>query len=187
MSTNKVTQVKAKPTVWQEKVKTAPTIRYRGENKNCDEQFARDVITLYLTCKLGYAPIRRILGQKSEKKINSIIRQHGLCRKDPKKSDSSDAQLFCPSSKTISEIDSKLIRDIAKQYGTLESEYVSNMLRTGVWTDEKRTDSWKCPNCGTKYDEKESWDFCPKCGRRINPAKPRKLANIDEVKHNEID
>ena len=165
------------PTVYQEKVKSAHVIRYRGDNKNCDEKFARDVITLYLTCKLGYAPIRRILGKKSERKIGDIIRQHGFGRKSLKAKNNSDTELNCPSSTIISKIDCELIKEIAKDYGTYDDPYVKNMIETGRWKDEKRTRVWKC-KCGQEWED--GWAFCPKCGTRRDPAKTKKLATLPE-------
>lgn len=170
------TKLQKKPTVYQEKVEDSHVMRYRGPHKNCDEKFARDVITLYLTCKLGYAPIRRILGKKSERKISDIIRQHGFGRKNLKASDNSDTELNCPSSKHISELDCKIIKSIASDYGTLNDPYIQEMFRTGTWGDEHRTKVWKC-KCGQVWEE--GWIFCPHCARRRNPTKNKTLLNID--------
>lgn len=173
------TKPDTKPTIYQEKVKGAQIIRYRGQYKNCDEQFARDVITLYVTCKLGLAPIRRVLGQKSEKKIDGIRRQHGLGRKNMLAGDNEDTKLDCPSSKTISQLDVQIIRSIAAQYGTLDDPYVANMLRTGRWKNENRTRVTRC-KCGHTWSEDDV--FCPKCGTRRNPAVPKALAQIGDDK-----
>ena len=29
-------------------------------------------------------------------------------------------------------------------------------------------DTWRCPSCDAAYEEEEKYEFCPKCGQRLD-------------------
>ena len=74
-------------------------------SKNMDPEVARDMITLYVTCGLGYSPIRHILGYTSDKPIENVIRQHRLGRSITKHFGSwKECRLSCPLSKQLDSV-----------------------------------------------------------------------------------
>jgi len=158
----------------QAKVKRARRVVYAGPNQNSDPEIARDVITLYVYCGLGYSPIRHIVGNKNDKKIEDIIRQHMFGRSGV---DGRIGELICPSSNTLNEISTKIIVDMATKYGTIDDDYVHTMLTTGRWKDDPVTSNYHNCDCGYTLDA--DWVFCPNCGRRRKKSRNKKIANID--------
>ena len=155
-------------------------VYYDGPNKKLDNDTGVDIITLYVTCKLGYSPIRHIIGAKNDKIIEDVIRQHRLGRALSKRDDGyKECRLRCPGDNNLDEESTRLITKIASKYGTIEAEYVQTMLASGRWTDDPVTsDNNKCPNCNNILDD-PSYVFCPFCGERRKPAKTKKPVSID--------
>ena len=150
-------------------------VRYRGEKANFTDSLGCDIITLYLTCKLGYAPIRMIMGLSNDSKIERVIYQHKLFRADPDNHDVTDLQ--AESATKIDDIYMPIIKDRINKYNTADHPYIAKMLKTQTWYDldpSKERDliadfEGRCRNCSSKLDPK--WDFCPKCGKRRNVEK----------------
>ena len=57
-------------------------VKYKDNLKLQDQ--ARDIILLYIGAKLGYTPIKHIVGLKSDKLIENVVRQHMFGRQDIK-------------------------------------------------------------------------------------------------------
>ena len=150
-------------------------VQYEGPDPKITHEMGVDILTLYITCKLGYSPIRHIVGCKNDKIIEDVIRQHRLGRSLTRKEDGyKECRLRCPSSEKLDEISTKLIMQIAEKYGTLKDPYIQKMLTTGVWKDDPvGADYYKCKKCG--FDLQEDWTFCPMCQTRIKPPKVKKL------------
>lgn len=144
-------------------------IRYRGQKRHFSDEYGRDIITLYVTCGLGYSPIRMLMGFSTDSKIERVIYQHHIFRTNP--DSHADTDLQAPSNTTIPDVYMPIIRAIANKYGTSDHPYVSTMLETQKWYDlpvSKEQDLLydfqnTCRNCSAKLDPK--WDFCPKCGK----------------------
>lgn len=148
----------------QKKVRHPRRCIYAGEHKNTDITLARDILSLYITCKLGYSPIRHILGLSSDKKVEDVIRQHMLGRKCV---DGSIGELYCPGSATIEECYKGIIQGCIKKYNTQEDPYNKKMMTTGKWTDDPiHKKSNKCPHCNTELQPE--WVACPYCGRNLS-------------------
>lgn len=155
----------------QKKVKSPRRCVYEGENKNTEPDLARDIIVLYITCKLGYSAIRHILDLPSDKKIEDVIRQHMFGRKGV---DGTIGELFCPGSTTLEEVYVPIIKEIVKKYNTGSDPYIVEMLTTGKWSDDPITKQIPyCKNCGKELDPE--WVSCPFCGKSINYGKQIKL------------
>lgn len=150
-------------------------VQYEGPEPKMDPETGVDILTLYITCKLGYSPIRHIVKCKNDKLIEDVIRQHRLGRSLTRKEDGyKECRLRCPSSEKLDEISTKIIMQIAEKHGTLNDDYVRKMLETGTWKDDPvGADYYKCKKCG--YDLQEDWEFCPKCQTRIKAPKVKKL------------
>lgn len=151
-----VTTLGLSPT--QAKVKKPRRVYYDGKKKNCDPELARDIIILYTTCKLGYSPIRHLLGLPNDKKIEDVIRQHMLGRNNV---DGSIGELYCPGSKYIGDIEHQIVKNIASKYRTTDDPYVKDMITHNKWSDDPVVYIPKCPKCG-KVVERE-WIACPFC------------------------
>lgn len=146
----------------QKKVKNPRRCIYDGDKKNTDPELARDIISLYVTCKLGYSPIRHIVGLSSDKKIEDVIRQHMLGRKDV---DGTIGELSCPNSTEISESCMWLIQEYIQKYNTGEDAYIRKMLSNNKWNDDPITSKSKvCAFCGKPLES--DWVSCPYCGHR---------------------
>lgn len=65
----------------QSRVKRSRPVYYSGPKKNCDPERARHIIEMYLVGQMGYTPIRYIIGDENEHRIENVIRQHMLGRK----------------------------------------------------------------------------------------------------------
>lgn len=142
----------------QKKVKKPRRCIYSGPHKNTDSDVAKDILSLYVTCKLGYSPICHILGLKKHKKIEDVIRQHMLGRKGV---DGSIGELYCPSSKELEEQYIPIIKNLISQYNTQNDPYIVEMLNTGKWYDDSYPA--KCSSCGSEL--KGDWVACPFCGK----------------------
>lgn len=158
-----------KLTPTQQKVKRARRVIYDGDNKNTDPDLARDIITLYVTCGLGYSPIRHLLGLKNDKKIEDVIRQHMLGRSGV---DGSIGELNCPS-RQLDDVNTVIILQIANKYDTKDEEYVYKMLTSGTWKDDPVTSNYNKCDCGTELES--DWTFCPVCGKRLKTPRPKKF------------
>lgn len=153
----------------QKKVKVPRPCVYSGDHKNTDVELARNIIILYVACKLGYTPIRHILGLPNDKKIEDVIRQHMLGRN---KVDGSIGELYCPGTSNLEETYLSLIEEISKRYGTFNTDpYVKEMILTGKCPSDKKYDPNMC-ECGKKLQDE--WVACPFCGRK-KPEKSKKL------------
>lgn len=148
----------------QKKVKKPRPVYYSGEKKNMDPEVACDILTLYITCKLGYSPIRCIIGDKNDHRIEDVVRQHMVGRKDV---DGHFGELQCSGSKVIEEYYKPVIEHMIRKYGTQNDPYVLQMMNTGKWHDKpayaKRITN--CPKCGK--DVEPEWKLCPFCGRSL--------------------
>jgi len=142
----------------QKKVKRPRPVRYDGPNKNLNDFVARDIITLYLTCGLGYSPIRHILGLETDKKIEDVVRQHMLGRT---KANGAEGELYCPPQKNLTQLSRSIINQLTVMYETYSDPYIIEMLDKGVWKDDPVYNSIKCV-CGADLDP--SWKLCPFCG-----------------------
>lgn len=147
----------------QRAVKRGRPLYYDGPNSNCDPSLARDAITLYLTCGLGYSPIRHILNLPNDKKIEDVVRQHRFGRS---KVNGEGGELECPIRKTIDDLAYSHIVSIAEKYGTLSDPYVIDMLDKRVWKDDPlHPIKTKCSICGK--DIESTWICCPFCSTSI--------------------
>lgn len=142
----------------QQKVKRPRPVRYDGNKKNCEDYMARDIITLYVYCGLGYSPIRHILGLENDKLIEDVVRQHMLGRT---KADGSIGELPCPAKKTLSDSTKAIVNEFAARYETFNDRYIIEMVQTGTWKDDPVYKDVTC-SCGAKLDPK--WRLCPYCG-----------------------
>lgn len=155
----------------QKKVKNPRRCIYDGPQKNTDSDLARDILSLYITCKLGYSPIRHILGLSSDKKIEDVIRQHMLGRKGV---DGSIGELYCPGSKVLEECCVPIIQNLIHVYDTKNDPYVVEMMVSGKWSDDPISNkSNKCGHCGK--DLQPDWISCPYCGEHRNLTKSKSL------------
>ena len=150
-------------------------VYYEGPKKKLDHDMGVDILTLYITCKLGYSPIRHIIGLKNDKIIEDVIRQHRLGRALTKKEDGyKECRLRCPSDSHLNELTTTIIKQIAEKYNTLNEDYVYKMLTTGTWADDPvGADYNKCKKCGA--DINPEWIFCPMCQTRLKVSKPKSL------------
>jgi len=155
----------------QKKVKQPRRCIYSGEHKNTDPAVARDILSLYITCQLGYSPIRHVLGLLNDKKIEDVIRQHMLGRKGV---DGTIGELCCPGCTEISEFCKSVIEDAVTRYNTKSDPYVIKMLTTGKWGDDpvvkKQT---TCIKCGKELQD--DWTHCPFCGANRKAGEQRSL------------
>lgn len=159
------TKRKRQLTPSQAKVKRPRPIYYTGPYKNADYEFGRDAINLYLVCGLGYSPIRHILGEESDKKIEDIMRQHNLGRKAVS---GEDGELFCPGVSKLSETTKATVLELCSKYGTSDDPYIVKMLKEERWSDDpKYVYPSKC-SCGIQLEK--GWKICPMCGERISKA-----------------
>ena len=143
-------------------------VRYSGSNKNCDPGMAVDIITLYVTCKLGYSPIRHILGLPSDKSIEHVIRHHKLGRKN---TDLDDSNLKCPGDTSISDTSLSIIRNLIVKYHTESDAYNTFMLSRKQWYDDpvgkkSKSENRMCIKC--QYTLDPEWNICPKCGTPVS-------------------
>lgn len=150
-------------------------VPYDGPNPKLSRDTGRDILTLYLVCKLGYSPIRHVIGLKNDKLIEDVIRQHRLGRSISKKEDAwRECRLRCPSSTQLDEISTKIIINIANKYGTIDEDYVHKMLTTGKWEDDPVTSEYNnCPKCGLELSPEDY--FCRRCGIRVRDTRQLKL------------
>lgn len=155
----------------QKKVKQPRRCIYSGENKNTNPELARDILSLYITCRLGYSAIRHVLGLSTDKKVEDVIRQHMLGRKGV---DGTIGELSCPGSTEIYEYYKGVITEVVKRYGTESDPYVVEMLTTGKWKDDpvvkKQT---TCLQCGKELQD--DWISCPYCGKSRRSGTQRSL------------
>lgn len=155
----------------QKKVMKPRRCVYDGEKKNTDPQIARDIISLYVTCKLGYSAIRHILGLPNDKKIEDVIRQHMLGRKGV---DGNIGELYCPGSTEIEESCKHIISNMIQQYGTSEDQYNIRMMSTDKWFDDPvYMKINKCKKCGESIES--NWKICPFCGQLLQEFNQHKL------------
>lgn len=156
----------------QKKVKQPRRCIYDGEKKNTEPELARDILSLYITCKLGYSAIRHVLGLNSDKKIEDVIRQHMLGRKGV---DGTIGELSCPGSTEIEECYKSVVADAIRRYKTHEDEYNIKMMSTGKWSDDpviKKPTT--CRKCSRELDSE--WKLCPFCGTHVkDESTQRKL------------
>lgn len=156
----------------QKKVKKPRPVYYAGDKKNLDPDLACDILTLYITCKLGYSPIRHIIGAKNDHCIEDVVRQHMLGRKDV---DGEKGELCCPGSKTIEEYYVPVIRHLVHKYNTAQDPYILEMFEKGTWKDhpayEKKLTN--CPRCNK--DIESEWKLCPFCGYQLKSDGQKKL------------
>lgn len=167
----------------QMKVKQPRPVRYvhKGVSAEMKKKYryiepeeARQIITLYMVCGLGYSPIRQVMGYDDDKKIEDVIRQHMLGRG---KVDAENGELHCPPINPLTEKTTKMIYEISEYRGTLEDPYVKEMFKIGRWWDEPaRAKEYKC-ECGYVITD-QSFDFCPRCGKEVD--KPEYLKHKDE-------
>lgn len=140
-------------------------IRYSGPGKNCESTVAVDIITLYLTCKLGYSPIRHILGLTSDKLIEDVIRHHKLGRKNV---DLDDTKLKCPGDTAVDATSVLIIKDMVTKYRTNLDVYNQMLITTARWYDDPVSRKNKVSNCtNCNYELQSGWQVCPKCGTMI--------------------
>ena len=154
----------------QIKVKHPRPVRYAGK-KAVDPCMARQIITLYLTCGLGYSPIREVIGLKSDRLVEDVIRQHMLGRGGV---DGEGGELTCPPINPLTPTTALLIKLIAQERGTIHSDYVERMLREGRWWDEPVTSKVTKCSCGYVIEDKK-FNHCPMCGKEI--SKPVKTGH----------
>lgn len=149
-----------------------------------DPEIARDIISLYVTCQLGYSAIRHVIGLESDKQVEDVIRQHLLGRnskpiviKYKGEKHSFYGELPCPASKEISETSARIIRDLVEsKYHTENDPYVRQMINTNRWWDDPvKKGGCRCPECGQKV--RASAKFCNHCGATLQkyPIKIRAL------------
>lgn len=150
----------------QQDLKQPRVVIYAGKNKNCDPELARHILELYIVCQFGYTPIKHVLGQLNDKKIEDVVRQHMLGRRNVR---GENGELFCPSNKKLSDKSRSIVIELARMYNTLEDPYVETMLKTGIWEDESKpnraedeVDYSVCPECGAEYTENAK--YCAACG-----------------------
>lgn len=150
-------------------------VRYEGPNKKLDPSIAVDILTLYITCGLGYSPIRHIIGMRNDKIIEDVIRQHRLGRSMTKQEGYEDeCRLRCPKSTVLNSVSIELIKLLSHKYDTYEDDYVYKLLTTATWKDDPITaDYYKC-ECGAEITSLTD-TFCPKCGRRLKMKRPKTL------------
>lgn len=151
----------------QAKVKRPRPIRYEGEEKNCEAYIARDIITLYVTCGLGYSPIRHILGLDTDKLIEDVVRQHMLGRHN---ADGTIGELKCPPKKSLDSTAITIINEMTNQrYNTYSDPYIVDMINNKTWSDDPvYTKPLKC-SCGAELQPE--WRICPYCGDTRSLAK----------------
>lgn len=150
-------------------------VYYDGPKQKLTHEMGADILTLYITCGLGYSPIRHIMGLKNDKIIEDVVRQHRLGRSLTRKEDGyTECRLRCHSSKCLDDVTTRIVGRIADKYNTSDTEYVYNMLTTGTWKDDPvGSDYYKCKVCG--QDIELEWQFCPNCRTRLMKPRPVKL------------
>lgn len=156
----------------QKKVKQKRHLIYEGEHANYSAEKARDIIELYLVHQLGYSPIRHILGEPNDHRIEDVIRQHMFGRKEI---DCDAGELRCPGSSDLTPESAKRIIELSEKYGTNNDPYILEITSSGRWRDDPVVSN-KCPTCGNKIKEEDH--FCSNCGRKVN-RKEKKLYDID--------
>lgn len=142
----------------QKIVKRPGKCRYAGEDKNVEPEVARWIITLYLTCRLGYTPIKHILGLANDKVIENVVRQHGLGRSQVRHD---IGELKCKGDKHIQDWYMPVIIEAMTEFGTRNNAYNEKMITTRTWNDESRGQDKFCRNCGKEL--KPEWIRCPYC------------------------
>ena len=140
--------------------KNARPVYYSGEQMNFDPDVARDIITLYVTCAIGYSAIRHIIGLKNDKRIEDVICQHNLGRRYEEEH---PGQLLCPGRSAIGDIEQSIIYQMVHKYMTADDPYVVEMLKTRRWSDDPAYASKVrvCPKCGMELAPE--WRGCPVC------------------------
>ena len=150
-------------------------VYYSGPKKKLDPEVGVDILILYITCGLGYSPIRHILGLKNDKLIEDVIRQHRLGRSLTKKEDGyKECRLRCKSASKLDEISTQIVKNLSEKYDTQKDDYVYMMLTTGTWSDDPvGADYYTCKVCGATIDL--DWKFCPQCQTRLQMHRPKSL------------
>lgn len=150
-------------------------VYYEGPKKKVDHDVGVDILILYITCGLGYSPIRHILGLKNDKLIEDVIRQHRLGRSLTKKEDGyKECRLRCKSASKLDELSTQIVTNMSEKYNTKDDDYVYKMLTTGTWSDDPvGADYHKCKKCGMEINP--DWVFCPKCATRLKASRPKSL------------
>lgn len=156
-----------------DEVKFRP-VMYEGPDKKIDSDVGVDILTLYITCGLGYSPIRHILRLKNDKLIEDVIRQHRLGRSITSKPGyERECRLRCPRASKLDEVSTQIIKRLVEKYNSISDDYVYLMLTTGSWKDDPVTsDYYKC-ECG--FELEKEFEFCPKCGKRLKIHRTRKF------------
>jgi hypothetical protein len=155
----------------QRKVKQPRRCIYDGEHQNTDKTLARDILSLYITCKLGYSAIRHILGLPNDKKIEDVVRQHMVGRKGV---DGAIGELQCPGSTTIEESYKTVVEQCMRDYKTQNDPYNVKMMTTGKWEDDPVAKKiTTCAFCGKELED--SWVACPYCGKNRDAGKQKNL------------
>lgn len=144
----------------QRKVKQPRRVRYDGKRCNLDPETARLIIELYMVHGLGYSPIRHILGLPTEKRIEDVVRQHMLGRNNV---DGEAGELLCPSVSHLSDDSARRIKEICYIQGTLDDDYIQDMLEYRRWYDDPVYPS-KFNTCKCGKEKNVEWSFCPYCG-----------------------
>lgn len=143
-------------------VKRPGRIIYEGEGMNCSPERARHIIELYLVGKLGYSPIRHILNEPHDHRIENVIRQHRLGRS---KVNGNNGELECPGSSRLDLKTTRMIKEYSEYYGTSKDPYVVEMVNKGRWKDDPiKADDTKCNSCKFEFKDAD-YQFCPKCGK----------------------
>lgn len=159
----------------QKVVKKSRPVFYDGPNKNADPDTARDIITMYVTFGMGYSAIRHVIGAKSDRLIEDIIRQHMFGRK----SVDIEGELYCPGSSTLDGRFKSLVQELVKKYGTGTDPYIVEMLTTGRCGDDpaygKKLKS--CPKCEKVWETgwNPDWVCCPFCGWKRDGERQKRL------------
>lgn len=143
-------------------------------NKNyIDPDVAKNILILYLL-GFGYSPIRHLIGEKNDKKVEDVVRQHMIGRTKTSELhiefDGEDfpfyGELYCPSKRKLTEDMVFYANLVGHSYNTLSDEYVVEMFKTGEWHDDPvNPRTKKCKNCGEELESHHN--FCPVCGTPV--------------------
>lgn len=105
---------------------------FKGQVQQND---AKNILLLYL-CGLGYSPIRHILGMRySETSIARIVTNHKLGRREVA---GDEGYLCCKAQNPYSDFTAMVVNTISNYYGTVNDEYITNMVATRLWHDESK-------------------------------------------------
>lgn len=156
----------------QKNVKRGRPLFYDGPHKNADPKVARDIVSMYVTCGMGYSAIRHVIGHKNDKFIEDVIRQHMFGRKNVK---GDDGEIYCPGSSTLHGRFKDLVQYYVHKYGTNNDPYVIEMMTTGKCGDDPAYNKklQNCPKCGEAWHDR--WVRCPICEWRKDGAIQKKL------------